>query len=128
MTPRWVCANIDLAISIMAKRYLVSKRASANLPPRAVCCPLKNSFHHTVFNVLFVRSLASRLPTPTSEVPSLTVTAVNPGWCKSELLRELKGSLQVCDSCILFHPHIFHGKKLTFLFPCKLPYFLFNRR
>jgi len=58
--------------SVMAKRYFVSK----------------------LFNVFFVRSVASRLALQSSNGPSVTVTAVNPGWCKSQLFREAKHSVQ----------------------------------
>ncbi|KAF8589340.1 short-chain dehydrogenase [Ramaria rubella] len=43
-----------------------------------------------LLNVFFTRSLASRLPKPSSETPSLTVTSVNPGWCKTQLQRDIK--------------------------------------
>jgi hypothetical protein len=47
-----------------------------------------------VLNVFFVRALDARLP---SSSPTLTVNAVNPGYCYSELRRNFSGIRNVID-------------------------------
>jgi len=51
------------------------------------------SEHSLVFNVFFVRELTKRLPANSPVV----VNAVNPGYCKSHLRRNLSFPLRVLD-------------------------------
>jgi|SRR6266404_1416717 len=66
----------------MAGRYYLSKR-SLQLPQRGD--DSLNAF--IVLNVFFVRELTKRLPANSP----IIVTAVNPGLCKSQLLRHIAG-------------------------------------
>jgi len=49
-----------------------------------------------VLNVFFVRELTKRLPANSPVI----VTAVNPGYCKSELRRHLPFVIRMCDRVI----------------------------
>lgn len=48
-----------------------------------------------VFNIFFVRAMAARIPTPSPDAPGLVITAVNPGWCRTQLMREFNGTITV---------------------------------
>ncbi|KIJ26440.1 hypothetical protein M422DRAFT_69867 [Sphaerobolus stellatus SS14] len=44
-----------------------------------------------LFNIFFVHAMAARIPTPSADAPGLVVTSVNPGWCRSQLMRQYGG-------------------------------------
>ena len=68
---------------MMAQRYLLSKRWHSSF----ILLYLKANTHpDLVLNVFFVRTLNAYL---SSSSPTVTVNAVNPGYCDSELRRNL---------------------------------------
>lgn len=46
-----------------------------------------------LFTIFFLHTLAARLPAPSADAPGLVITAVNPGWCRTQLMRELNGTI-----------------------------------
>ena len=72
----------------MGERYQVSKRSY-----RLVLLRFAYSEQFPVLNVFFVRELTKRLPANSPVI----VTAVNPGYCKSQLRRHLPFPLYIFD-------------------------------
>ena len=73
----------------MFGRYPLSKRLYLHTLPRRM-----GPERFLVLNVFFVRELTKRLPANSPVI----VTAVNPGYCKSQLRRHLSFFVSVLDS------------------------------
>lgn len=59
---------------------------------------MADSERFAVLNVFFVRELTKRLPANSPVI----VTAVNPGYCKSQLRRNMSSILRILDSIMEF--------------------------
>ncbi|KIJ52357.1 hypothetical protein M422DRAFT_64871 [Sphaerobolus stellatus SS14] len=90
-TPRIVIVSSETHYFLSKLREAKDPRILESLNDPKYCAKMRTMEERywitKLFNLFFVHSLADRLPKPSAESPGLIVTSVNPGWCKSKLMR-----------------------------------------
>ncbi|GJJ08126.1 hypothetical protein Clacol_002334 [Clathrus columnatus] len=94
-TPRIVVVGSETHYFVTFKKQARKPNIIEALNEETSSGAMSERYYYTkLLNLFFARSLAARLPSPSAENRNPVVTVVNPGWCKTELMRDQQTTLK----------------------------------